>query len=326
MKTIYINRDLNKRKVKLLYPILILGFLLLLIRIIAPSLIEVYLNERGAKDNGLNFHVTEIDLKVLKGEIILYDFTLFNNDSQEVFMRIDHLVVESAWNLLVKDRRISLKGDNLDFTLSGEFLKDAHDFKEVLKNKVSAPMYKEIDSRFHRMNIRQIRGFTEHTLLNLRDVQFDLNDLVLQRKSSPKFHLSGRFEQGGSLMLDGALKPMQNAYPWTIEGRMKGITATTLEQLANDEFPFEIPGPQFDAVVNAQSVGDKIAGTISSSFRELKVKEDMEARQLNRSVSRALNLFFEKAKVRKESINLTIPFTLRENFMLDLRGSLERIR
>jgi hypothetical protein len=327
MKTIYIKKAEGRNRTRLYIASSIILFLVTL-RALSPIMIENVINHAGSGDNGYAFRVDDIGLKLLKGEVSVGEVKIFSKTTDVNFVEARDLVFDFEPSKLFSDKKtFIMEGKQIDITLSKDLFEEVKRLKTAGKKAPKKEIYLErIEADFDRINIKQKQGKEARTLITLENMEAELKDFgVGSINENTKFDVNSNIAGGGYIHLEGKTSQVQQETPWKIEGKMEEISSKVIEKLAGNKLPFEVEKANIHANISAQSKGGEVTGILQPIIKDFKVAEDKEQSGVKRAVAKVANYVFEKTKGKDDEINLKLPFTLNENFTLNLPDTMDKI-
>ena len=329
MKAIYINRNFSNKKNRKLTFLMFFVAILFLIRMILPFVVELAINKKGSDAEGYSFRVRDVDIGLLKFEIIFHGVKVFNLRTHQNFLETEMMSVGfNPFHLMTKEKIVFIRGAELDFTLSNDFLEEVGRIKDRARyQRANVPFIQHLKFHFNEVSLRQIKLNSTQTILSMVDARLDLENLNLHEvNSSSAFHLTTKIAEGGTIDMSGKTKIVDSSIHWIINGKMNAINFPVLDKLAGDKFPFEISETHFNAKIIAESHDSQIDGFITSSIKEINLRDDKKRSFFPRSPFESKKYPADKSKKRDDFIDLHIPFTLRDALTFNFREMIEKLR
>lgn len=328
MKAIYINRYQGPGKKKhtlFLKFIIVLAILAGLARLVAPYLITEYINKMGKNEEGLRFKVSDVSLKILDSKAWIGNLRVFNSDGSRVLMELN-----DGW--IDVDPIRFLKKENLATQewKSGEVVISKYLFDELkkIKNRKrtdSDVYFDSLKTNLNELNIRQVQDESVVTLLSLKDANLKMENVGTGDPKKPTtFDFSSLIKEGGSVTMTGKTQLDKEETPWSIKGEVKKMNAVVLEKLSGKALPIDIKAADMNASITAFSNGEAISGVLTPDIKEFKLKEE-KGNTLKRTVAKVSNFVLDKLKGKEEELKFEIPFTLKENFSLDIDQTVKKL-
>lgn len=330
MKSIYISRSENKKSKKwIAIALLFLAVFFLFIRMISPFMLRGYINQTGADEKGYAYRIGDLDFNVLKGEIYVKDLKVFHQTSEFNIADMNNVKINFDWSELFQGNKIySVQSDVMNLILSKEFIEELNRVKNEARKKLKKDIYLDrVVAKFKRFNLKEAKDDTVRTILSLTEVDISLKDFGLGSINElTEFTLKSQILEGGTVQLSGKTKLETDSTPWVITGKMANITSDVIEKMAGDKMPIEITKANLDAVIAAESSGGKIEGEISSELDDFKLDDKKKQSLIKSGVAKAANLLFKNKKDEGESVTLSFPFILNENFTLNFPETLKKLK
>lgn len=327
MKPIYIGREESRKKKIFIVLALLIGILIIL-RMILPNVIAAYINKTGSDEKGYVYRVEDMDLSLLKGEVKLEGLYVHKASSETNFVEAKDITFKmDPTRIFEKEKIFSVNVGSLDFLISKDFFEEVNRVKNEAKEKADASLYiEDLKATIGSINVRQIRDDKAQPIMTLKDTKAHVTDLgVGSRKEKTEFEVTSSFQEGGKLDVSGKTKLEEETTPWIISGEMKQIPAAVLEKLAGDKLPVDIASANVDAAITAHSGGGQIEGEIVPEIKDFKLSEEKDEGVIKKSLAKAANFLFDKAKGKDQEVSLKLPFTLNENFTVNVPDTLEKI-
>lgn len=328
MKTIYINQQKPKKKSFIVWIIAVLIVLALAAKFFISPFLERFINKSGSDEKGYSFRIYDLDLKIFKGEASVKKVVVYNHRNDHSFLDAKDLLVDfDPLKIFSSNKVFSLKADLVNVTISKDFVDEVKRVRNEDKETPSDVYIEKLTADVKKMNVRLLQEDKGRTLMTLNNLHTTIKDFGLGKADKVTLvHLTSAIEGGGKIELQGKTKLEKGNTSWTFNGQMKNITPPIIEKLAGQNFPFELEASNFDAAINAHSSGGEIAGEISPKLKELKIKVDKKDGALKRNLAKVSNYITDKLKDDKEDYTLSLPFTLNENFTLDLEDSWNKFK
>lgn len=327
MKQIYIRKaDTHHNKLYIFLAALILLFIAL--RVAAPYVLEAYINTTGTDEKGYRYRVEDIDLKLLKGQVGVRSFNMFKREAGMNFVEARDIVFDmDPLRAFDREKIFSVNVGSVEFVVSKDLFEEVNRVKNEAKEKAPGKLYiQDLKAKIGTINVKQVRDEKAEPIITLKNARAHITDLgVGSRKENTEFALTSLIAEGGQIDLSGKTKLEAENTPWEINGEMKQIPAAVLDKLAGDKLPIEITQANVDASITARSGGGQIEGKIVPEIKEFKLSEDKDEGFIKRNVAKAANFLFDKTKGENQEISLTLPFTLNENFTVDVPDTIQKI-
>jgi len=302
--------------------------LCLILLLVAPIWIKSTINKAGADQKGYSFRVNDVDMNLGQGKIKIKDIVVFNPSTSVKIAELPFLTVNfSLVDVLRRDKIVTLSSEELNITISKDLMDEIHKIKEDAESNVKEALYlKEASMKLDRMNVREIKEENTRTILTLTNVQLNVKDIGTGSiNENTEFNLKSSIAEGGNIKLMGKTKLEADGTPWAINGVLSGIPAKVIEKLAGDKLPLDIVDANINTKITAQSSQGILEGVLTPEIKEFKLSEEKNNGVLKRNVAKAINSIF-KTKPGEEDFQISIPFTLKENFSLNFSETLEKIR
>lgn len=326
MKTIYIRKPEPRSKTRLY----IIGFIILFLvslRAMSPLLLENMINHAGSDQKGYAFRVDDIDLKIWRGIMTIGDVRVYNDKTEQNFVLARNLEFNFDPTKLFNDKKVfSITGKEIDITLSKDLFSEVERVKKQNRNRTKKDMYLDkVEADIETINIQQAEKGGKRTLITLKDTEAKLRDIgVGSINENTKFEVKSKIAGGGSIHLAGKTILAEKATPWVINGKMEEISSAVIEKLAGDKLPFEVEKANISADIVAHSDGNQVTGVLAPHIKDFKLSDNKDQSFIKRSLARIGNYVYEHSKNKDEELSMKLPFTLNENFTLNLPETIDQ--
>lgn len=327
MKTIYIRKPEPRSKTRLY----IVGFIILFLvslRAMSPLLVENMINHAGSDEKGYAFRVDDIDLKIWRGEMTIGDVRVYNEKTDQDFVMARDIELNFDPTKIFNNKKVfTVTGKEVDITLSKDFLNEVKRVKNQKKQEVKNDVYlQKVEADIDTINIQQHEKGGTRTLITLKDTEAMLRDFgVGSINENTEFEVKSKIAGGGNIQLEGKTKLEKETTPWVIEGKMEEISSAVIEKLAGDKLPFEVEKANISADIKAHSDGSQVTGVLAPHIKDFKLADDKDQSFIKRNLAKLSNYVVERSKGKDEELNLNLPFTLNENFTLNLPETIEQV-
>lgn len=309
MKAIYIGsgpQSTNKGGIKWKLYFFLITFLALTVTVLkvsGPTIVENWINEKGAKSAGYAFSIRDTELKLSKGQIVLNDVKVFNSETKSEILETPKLIVQLSWQDLLQSRSkdVSLSADRIDLILSKDFAAEIKRVQETQKDK-SGLYLNLLEGKITQLNIIEKKEDQSRTVVELKDVNFKMKEfspMAINKKS--EFSVQSQVDGGGKLNLSAKTVLESGIISWNIQGSLKHIPAGLLNKISGDKLPFSFNEPSLNAEITAHSAQGKIRGEISPAITRLNLIDEKPGIP-TQTIARALN----------EELTFSLPFTLQD--------------
>lgn len=327
MKTIYVRGPEPKRRTKL-YLFLFFILFLIILRALTPLVIENIVNHSGSDSRGYTFRVEDVDLKLLRGEMSVAEFRVFNKATNQNLVEGKDITFNFDPTKIFDDKKmLTIKGKEIDVLISKALFDEVKRVKNEAKESVKGEMYlSKVEAEIDKLNVKQFDNNKPRTLITLEKVESELRDFgVGSINENTEFTMNSKITGGGSIHLEGKTILEKERTPWMIEGRMEQISSGVIEKLAGNKLPFEVEEANIDAGIMAHSNGEQITGVLKPKIKNFKVAENKDNNLIKRGLAKVSNYLFDKTKGKDKELDLDLPFTLNENFTLNLPETIDKV-
>lgn len=310
MKTIYINngaKNTNKGGIKWKLYTFLIAFLLItfsVLKVAAPTIVEKFINQAGAKSSGYAFSIRDTELSLSKGQIVLNDVKIFNPKTNTEILEAPKLTIQLNWMDLLQsqEKKISISSDQVDLVISRDFASEIKRIHETEKD-MSDFYLNVVEGKFSRLNIIEQKEDQSRTVIELNDVNMKLKEftpLAINKKT--EFIVTSNIVDGGKLNLTGKTTEEKNVTSWTIQGSLKQIPAGQFNKIAGNKLPFSFNESSLDAEITAHSDQGIVSGEILPDIKGLKLIDEKPGMP-TQTIARALT----------DELTFTLPFTLKDD-------------
>lgn len=328
MKPIYIYKPDTKNN-KTIIGILIVLSVLVALAIAAPFFIKSYINKMGADEKGYAYRIGDLDINPFKSQIKVHDIKAYNIKSNVTFAEVSDVKVKfNLIDLLKNEKRLNVSVNELNFIISKDLFEEVNRIKNEAKEKTPTEFYiDEVEAVVGKINIRDFRKDNTRTVLSLEDANIRLIDFgVGSINEKTEFKVTSKIAEGGKLDLSGKTKLEAENTPWVINGELNGINSKVLEKMAGDKLPLEIKQANINSKITATSSGGQIDGYFSPDIKDFKLIEDKDDGFLKRNIAKATNFVMKKTTEGDKELKIEIPFTLNENFTVNIEETINKLR
>lgn len=327
MKTIYISRPQSKSRARF-YIIAGIVLFLVALRAISPLLIENMINHAGSDRYGYNFRVDDIDLKIWRGVVSVGEARVFNAKTDQNFVEARDLTFNFDPTKIFDNKKIfTVTGKEVDITISKDLVSEVKRVKNEAKDKTKSKIYLDkVEAEIDVINVQQHESDGTRTLITLKDTQALLKDFGIGSvNKDTKFEVESKIAGGGNILLKGKTVLEKHESPWAIEGKMESISSQVIEKLAGDKLPFEVEKANISAEIVAHSSGGQISGVLEPHIKDFKMVDKKDENFIRKNLIKVGNYIFERTKGKDEELDMKLPFTLNENFTLNLPETIDKI-
>ncbi len=297
MKPIYIRTDRPKQnKIWILALIIIFIVMGVSSRILAPFAIEAWINRLTANEKGHVVKVSNVDLRLLGGMLILRDVRVVGPDSAPPLLEAGRIELSLRPGLFLgKKRSVKIKAQDVTVFLSGDVIGEVRD--ETLQN------VKTVDAQLINVTMKEVDQNVVRTLLSLSNVHVTFDeDQVLK--------ITTNISEGGKLSISGNRG--------TIKGELSGIRPQVFTKLGGDQKSLVVTAPTLTARIDGAMSGSTIQGTLLCASKDL--------RPLLPPVPPAPRRRGQPRVVIEPNPELLIPFTLEETLSFDFSAAAEELQ
>lgn len=323
MKTIYIgggSYSARRGGVKWKLYMSLFFFLALSVAVLkmaAPTLVEKWINEKGANSSGYAFSIRDTELSLSKGQVVLNDVKVFNPETNTEIIEAPSLTIKLNWADLItsQEKKFSVSAEQLDLVLSKDFTSEMERIKGMKKQ--SNDLYLDtFEGKINKLNIIEKKEDQSRTVVELTDVKVKAKEFSLATvNKKSEFSISSNVADGGKLNLTGKTIESNGRTPWTIFGSLKNFSAEILNKIAGEKLPFGFREPKLNAEISAQSDQGKVTGEISPDVKILNLIDERPGVP-TQTIKRALT----------DELTFTLPFTLKDELTFQYEDTFSKLK
>lgn len=330
MKSIYISGQRKKKSYFLpLFSVLIIFAAMLgVLHVVAPYVLRDYINKTGEDDRGHTYRVGDLDINLVKGEMDLKDVRVFHKSSTTGLAYVHLLKVNFNWLDLARDEKnYKLHADVVDVLLSKHLVQEIGRIKQDAKaDRVRGIFLKSVTANVKRFNLREMDNDNIRTVLTLNDLEANLKNMATEKiYDNSEFTLKSKILEGGAFSLTGRAEKVDGSLSWKLTGNLSGIPSRVLEKMAGTEAPLDLAETKVDAAIVARSADGIIKGEMDSRIKDFRFTEEKTQDLIRRGLNRVTKLLLQDKLEEDGSLKVSIPFTLKESFSVDVPEALKKI-
>lgn len=302
--------------------------LLTIVHFASGPILKSVLNRAGADDKGYSYHIENLKFSPFTGRVKFEDVDVYQPKTKFSFIKISEMIVHFNWISLIRaQKKLAIKIPKIDFIISSALSEEMKRVKEDAKKLQRRELHlDDVTIEVGEFNLKNMQDDSIKKLITFHELTMDLKNLGLHSiNKNTKFSLDTQIKGGGSMDLAGKTKLQQDNTPWTITGSMQNITAPVIEKLSGGNLPFKIKEAHFNADITAHSQDGKIQGEIKPLIKNIELDKDQES-TTKKLLSKATNFLFNKKKNDKGELEFTLPFTLKNDFSIDLKETVNQLK
>lgn len=323
MGAIYIGGQRNKKssgsKWKI-YTFLFLFFLIigLALKVTGPTIVEKWLNQKGAAGAGYAFSIRDVELSLGKGQVVLNDVKIFNPKTSIELLKAPNLTIQLNWQdlILSHDKIVSVSADKVDLILSKDFSSEMERIKNADKKQMKDFYLDAVEGKIGELNIIEQKEDQSRTVLELKDVNVKVKEVsLLSINKKTEFSVSSNIADGGKLSLTGKTSEENGSTPWSIHGSLKQVSADIFNKIAGYKLPFTFNESSLNAEISAHSEHGKVSGEITPDIKKLNLIDEKPGIP-TQTIGRLLN----------DGLTFTLPFTLKDELTLQYADTYRKLK
>lgn len=320
MRTIYIGGSGTVRKggVKWKLYLFLFAFLAVtgaVLKVAAPTIVEKWINQKGADSTGYAFSIRDSELSLSRGQVVLSDVKVFNPETSAEILEAPQLTIKFNWMELLRseEKNISVLADSVDLTLSKDFSSEIKRIGEL--NRKSDLHFNLIQGNIAKLNVIEQKEDQSRTVVELSDVSIKVRDVSpLSINKKTEFSITSKVVDGGKLNLTGKTAEANGSTPWSIQGSLKKVRTDLLNKIAGDKLPFSFHEPTLNAEIIAQSEQGRVSGEILPDVAKVNLIDERPG--FTHSIKRVLT----------DELTFTLPFTLKDELTVEYSDTFSKLR
>lgn len=323
MRPIYINggpKDIKKGGFKWkLYLFLITFFAITLsvLKVAGPTIVENWINQKGAKSLGYAFSIRDTELSLSKGQVVLNDVKIFNPKTNTEILETPKLTIQVNWPDLLQSqqKKVSISAEQVDLILSKDFTSEIKRIREIEKDKSGVYLHL-VEGKIGRLNIIEQKQDQSRVVVELLDVNLKLKDftpLSINKKS--EFTMTSSVTDGGKLNLMGKMTEANGNTSWSIQGSLKQVPVAILNKIVGDKLPFSFNESSLNAEITAHSDQGKVSGEILPDVKGLYLIDEKPGIP-TQTIARTLT----------DELTFTLPFTLKDDLSFQYAETFAKLK
>ena len=330
MKSIYISGQRKKKSyfLPLFSVLLVFGALLGILHLVAPYVLRDYINKTGEDGRGHTYRVGDLDINFVKGVLDLKDVRVFHKSSTVSLANIHFLKINFNWLDLARDEKnYNIEADVVDVMLSTHLVQEIGRIKkEASAGRVKGIYLESVTASIKRFNLREMDNDIIRTVLTLNDVEANLKNMATEKiYDNSEFNLKSNIQEGGAFSLTGKADKSDGTISWKLSGNLSGISSRVLEKMAGADAPLDLVETKVNAAIVARSADGIIKGEMNSRIEDFRFSEEKTQGLVKKGLNRVTNLLLQDKLEEDGSLKVSIPFTLKENFSVDVPDALKKI-
>lgn len=323
MRAIYIgsgpkNKSTGGLKWKLyMFLFVFLALTVSVLKVAGPTLVEKWINEKGADSKGFAFSIRDTEISLSRGQVVLNDVKIFNPITNTEILEAPQMSLQFNWSELLtsSEKKVTVSADQVDLILSKDFTSEISRIREM-KNKKNDLYLDVVEGKIGKLNVIEQKEDQSRTVVELKDVNLKVKEftpLSINKKS--EFSVSSNLADGGKLNLSGKTSEVNGRTPWTIQGSLKKVPSDILNKFAGDKLPFSFMEPTLTAEIKAHSDQGKVSGEISPEIRKLNLIEERPGIP-TQTIARMLT----------DELTFSLPFTLKDSLSFQYAETFAKLK
>lgn len=271
------------------YVVFLILLFLLILRMVLPSLMVAIANARLKKESpNFSFHISDIDLAILKGRYTVEGITGSIKPSGQRFMSISSVNVDVPWKDIFKGNIVAgVFVNRLNLTASqtlinkakdeekrlkkiiAEKKKDEKEDKEEKESPVNIKAFKLSDSNITIEDLLSFKGKDKRTISNINVLASNLTPT--DKKPITNFVMTANVFGPAPLKVGGVATLKTEPPQWDVNSELKKFDLTTLNPLVREKVKAYIHKGKMDLYAEAKSQMGKIEGYVKPFVSKFKM-------------------------------------------------------
>lgn len=310
---------INKEKFKTPLAKILLTILALLVvaRMLLPSIIHTYLNDYlEDKVEGYTGYIEDFDLSLYRGAYQIQGFNFKKkvpNQAPQPFIKVKEFDLSLSWRALFRGFLL------IDLTVEEPiiiFTDSADKSKQALAVDTEAKDWQDVYRTLVPFNLENLEinkgevffvnnDFKSPIEVYLKEIELDAKNIQNSTKENKKlfsdFKLSAKAQDHAPLKAFGSLNLVNKPLSFDINGEIKDFQLTKINNFFKAYGPLDITSGTFEFYTELASKDNKIVGYIKPMFDKVDVLDGLEPfnsfREFGFEIGGAiLNLFFRNGK------------------------------
>ena len=323
MGAIYIGGQSNKKKTGsywkvYLFLILLMSIIGAVLKVVGPTLVEKYINRKGAGSTGYAYSIREVELSIAKGQMILKDVKVFNPKTSNELLEAPNLTIQLNLQDLImsQDKMVSIIADKVDVTLSKDFSSEMERIKAIAETQKNDFYLNVLEGKIGQLNIIEKKEDQSRTMLELSNVIIKVKEVSpLSINKKTEFSVTSNIADGGKFNITGKTNEDNGRTPWTIQGSLKQVSASFFNKIAGDKLPFSFNESKLNAEITAHSDQGVVSGEISPDIKRLNLIDEKPGVP-TQSIARALT----------DDLTFSLPFTLGDALTVQYEDTFRKLK
>jgi hypothetical protein len=270
------------RQKKFIIPVGIILVLIAFRLVLPPVMLTVMNNQLKDLSPTIEAHVEDLDLSILRGDIMLSSVSASIKRSGKHFFMLDS--VDASMNvrdLLRGDLVADVVVDQADFTYSDELMEAVERHVELtpVDPRPRKEIIEDIPVRVGRLDLNnstmRLEGYpalTEEQGVLLRDISGRITNL-LPTEELPKtlMQMQGKLLGSGEVKTIGEAKLLEEPLRWSVDSEILKLDLTELNQFLLDRVPLTFTQGRLDFYSEAKSEDGTVTGYLKPFVKDLEV-------------------------------------------------------
>lgn len=284
MQLFHRSRPLHKRN--WVYVVFFVLLFLLVLRMVLPSLMVAVANARLKKESpNFSFHISDIDLAILKGKYTIEGITGRIKPSGQKFMSISSVNVDLPWkdifngkivadvfvnrmNLTASEtlvRKAKVEGERIEQMMSEK----KKETKEEKESPVNVKVFKLSDSNITIQDLLSFKGKDTRTISNINVLASNLTPT--DKNPITNFVMTADVFGPAPLKVGGVATLKTEPPQWDVNSELKKFDLTTMNPFVRDKMKAYIHKGKMDLYAEAKSQMGKIEGYLKPFVSKFKM-------------------------------------------------------
>jgi Domain of Unknown Function (DUF748) len=292
--------------------------LLIGIRLVLEPLLLNFANKQAITINPVfDGHIGDLDLSLLKGGVLIEDFTAKIKNNGREFFRVKEIIVDVAWKKLIRGEvMFDILIDNFQLNFEKDLISSLKKLPDK-QEKMELPItISRLDFQNSRVVLNEYPGLNDQKALTLNDIHGTITN-ISGKEESPlgKYEISAGLSKKDDLKLNGNFDFSNEKPRWDMNLRIQKFDLSSGNEALSHLVPMNFKKGTFDLYLEAKSEKGKVFGYLKPFFN------DVEFMGNNRDFKGARHFFVEVAGAvtdfvfqhsEKKSVATRVPFIFKD--------------
>lgn len=266
------------RKKKFIIPVILIALIAVGRIMLEPVLLKKANNELAGLSDVFEFHIGDLDIRILKGAIGLSEITGKDKKTGKEFVSVADVETSIAWRELFKGRvlaDVAVSGAGLNFSqaLVPKFKSFQKEMKEKFAKKEDEPKKDEKEKEAVRVASLVLTNssvtFADYPSLkpgespHLSNIEASVKNLTpIGKAPTSSFDLTATVLDAGKLRSEGELNLLAKPMKWSVDGELLDFDLSSANRFLKKKVPMTFTKGVLDLYAEAKSEDGKIEGYV----------------------------------------------------------------